>query len=270
MNFLIIGLLLLVAQQLYAAVDPNKALFDYVTIEITEKEENYITMLPKNISHDFLVSFVFPKVSWNSEFQNPDSDDYHCFANKLRRRLRNVYYKDEKNYEQDYKDAKIVRMRNDTYTTADFDLHFIKTLLWPAWNESLVTNLFPAQQQGLAQLYKYPQINSSRDPFVNYTKFEIEWFGVIENEKNMFSSEGAFAYFGFYNITPPPPTYTGPEYTSTLNLTLYGLLGFNIFVIVVALLFWAINCNRQKLLLSYWFKEELTNPDEREITPGDI
>lgn len=87
MNFLIIGLLLLVAQQLNAAVDPNKALFDYVTIEITEKEENYITMLPKNISHDFLVSFVFPKVSWNSEFQNPDSDDYHCFANKLRRRV---------------------------------------------------------------------------------------------------------------------------------------------------------------------------------------
>ena len=75
---------------------------------------------------------------------------------------------------------------------------------------------------------------------------------------------------GYFNETQVSD-YRGPVYFSMMNLTFYVLIGFNVFVIVLALFFWGINCNREKLLLSYWVKEELGGESQGvERTPGQM
>ena len=76
--------------QIYIAgfISPNKALFDYVTGELIGKERRFIRMLPKDITHSFNVSFVFPKMPFKYDFRDPASDVHYCFQMKMKRKVR--------------------------------------------------------------------------------------------------------------------------------------------------------------------------------------
>jgi len=223
-------------------------------------------MQPKDLFRAFNVSFVFPKIRWNKDLQDSNSDGYYCFTGKIQRRLTNVYYKNN----PDYVESRVHKYRNASKgIVGDFTLQFKKVKPWPAWNLSLVIAAFPGTFPNVVYLYKFPEIDPSSNPVYNYTAFEIEWFDKIKNVGDIFDEENAFAFKGYYNFTLPPPTYFGPDYFSVMNIIFYSCIGFNLFVIWLSIFFWMVTCERKKLLLSYWFKEEMQQL-KKELSPGQM
>nr|XP_047139310.1 uncharacterized protein LOC105845091 isoform X2 [Hydra vulgaris] len=227
-------------------VDPNQLTYTFVTEQILKDVPKYLTSVPKQIPHNFTVSFLFPELNWRDAFNDTDSDDFHCFTDKIRRRLKKVY--SDASEENEYVDATATNMRDfykGTYTIADFILFFNKEMLWPTWNKTVIAStLFPSVLAPLADVYNYPPIDSKYNPYVNYS--------------------------GFYNITPPlPPIYGGPDKFSIPNIVFYSFLGFNGFVILLTLFFWFINGKRESLLLNYWIKgRDDMRRSNVEATPG--
>ncbi|XP_012557897.2 uncharacterized protein LOC105845091 isoform X1 [Hydra vulgaris] len=253
-------------------VDPNQLTYTFVTEQILKDVPKYLTSVPKQIPHNFTVSFLFPELNWRDAFNDTDSDDFHCFTDKIRRRLKKVY--SDASEENEYVDATATNMRDfykGTYTIADFILFFNKEMLWPTWNKTVIAStLFPSVLAPLADVYNYPPIDSKYNPYVNYSGNNFNWFSIIENITDLAGQTNTVIYYGFYNITPPlPPIYGGPDKFSIPNIVFYSFLGFNGFVILLTLFFWFINGKRESLLLNYWIKgRDDMRRSNVEATPG--
>ena len=70
----------------------NQALFDYISNELTQKEDLYVINTPSDVLHSFNVSFVFPKMAYKNAFSDPSSDERYCFANKMIRKVKTAFF----------------------------------------------------------------------------------------------------------------------------------------------------------------------------------
>ena len=66
----------------------------------------------------------------------------------------------------------------------------------PAWNLTLVKELFPEKLVALIKVYNFPEISKSKYNYTNYTKYEMEWFKPLQRIRDLFGERGAFAYHG--------------------------------------------------------------------------
>ena len=88
---LLVVILFVELRRVITLVDPNQLTYAYVTEQIMKDELKYLTQIPKDIPHNFSVSFLFPNLKWDAAFNDTDSDNFHCFTDKIKRRVRSIF-----------------------------------------------------------------------------------------------------------------------------------------------------------------------------------